>query len=235
MRDYYRENLSADRLERAYGIAPPRVRRYLEAEIEHVLSFIERGSSVLELGCGFGRVLERLAPLAGTLVGIDTSLGSLGRAAERLACRGNCGLAAMDASRLAFRDGAFDVTACIQNGISAFHVEPGELMREGIRVTKPGGVVLFSSYSGAFWKDRLEWFELQAAEGLVGSIDRAKTRDGVIVCEDGFTATTVSADEFAALAAKLGVRARIVEIDSSSVFCEIEAGARAAGAESGGR
>jgi SAM-dependent methyltransferase len=228
MDGYYRERLSAGLLERAYEIAPPRVRRYLDAEIEHVLTFIEPGDAVLELGCGYGRVLERLVSRCGRLVGIDTSTTSLRRAAERRTDRTGCRLVAMDASRLALRDASFDVVVCVQNGISAFHVDRRTLVGEAIRVARPGGAVLFSSYSGAFWKDRLAWFELQAAEGLVGTIDRARTRDGVIVCDDGFTAATVTAGEFDAIAAALGVRARIVEVDSSSLFCEITAGESAA-------
>jgi 2-polyprenyl-6-hydroxyphenyl methylase/3-demethylubiquinone-9 3-methyltransferase len=130
----------------------------------------------------------------------------------------------MDAVRLGFLDGAFDRVVCIQNGISAFHVDARALVRESLRVTRPGGIALFSSYSDAFWEHRLEWFVLQAEAGLVGEIDWERTRDGTIACTDGFTATTVGARRFAALAEELGVSARIVEIDSSSVFCEITTG-----------
>jgi 2-polyprenyl-6-hydroxyphenyl methylase/3-demethylubiquinone-9 3-methyltransferase len=226
MTPYYQERLSARRLERVYEIAPPRVKRYLSAEIDHVLGKLTPGAAVLELGCGYGRVLGPLARVAALACGIDTSLESLvygRRAFERFP---HCHLVQMDAARLAFRDGSFDCTVCIQNGISAFHVDAGELMRESIRVTRPGGLVLFSSYSDAFWDQRLEWFELQAREGLVGPIDREKTRDGRIVCTDGFTATTVDARRFAGLARDIGVRARIVEVDSSSIFCEIVPGER---------
>jgi 2-polyprenyl-6-hydroxyphenyl methylase/3-demethylubiquinone-9 3-methyltransferase len=130
----------------------------------------------------------------------------------------------MDAVRLGFRDGAFDRVVCVQNGVSAFHVDARDLVREGVRVTRPGGLALFSSYSESFWEDRLEWFVLQAEAGLVGEIDWDRTGDGRIVCRDGFTATTFTARQFAALAAEIGVDARIVEVDSSSVFCEIAPG-----------
>jgi 2-polyprenyl-6-hydroxyphenyl methylase/3-demethylubiquinone-9 3-methyltransferase len=130
----------------------------------------------------------------------------------------------MDAGRLGFRDGAFDRVVCIQNGISAFHVDARALVRESLRVTRPGGIALFSSYSEAFWKHRLEWFVLQAEAGLVGEIDWERTCEGTIVCTDGFTATTMGARRFAALVEELGTSARIVEVDSSSVFCEITAG-----------
>jgi len=226
MSEYYRERLGAKRLERVYAIAPPRVRQYLDAEIGHVLEKIVPGTIVLELGCGCGRVLEPLARSARRVCGIDTSLESLLCGRSALAHHANCELIQMDAARLGFRDGAFDCTICIQNGISAFRVDVRDLMRESIRVTRAGGLVLFSSYSEAFWEHRLEWFERQAEEGLIGSIDRGKTRDGTIVCTDGFTSTTVGARQFEDLAGALGVAARVYEIDSSSIFCEITVGTR---------
>lgn len=221
---YYRERLSAERLERAYEVAPPRVKQYLNAEIDHVLGRLEPGAAVLELGCGYGSVLDPLARAAGFVCGVDTSVESLAYGRRALERFPRCHLVAMDAARLAFRSGAFDCTVCIQNGISAFHVDPRELMRESIRVTRQGGLVLFSSYADAFWDHRLEWFELQAREGLVGPIDREKTRDGRIVCTDGFTATTVNGPRFAGLARGIGASARFVEVDSSSIFCEIVPG-----------
>ncbi len=60
----------------------------------------------------------------------------------------------MDATHLGFRDHAFDLTICIQNGISDFGVDEQQLFAEALRVTRSGGVVLFSSYSDRFWEER---------------------------------------------------------------------------------
>jgi len=94
-------------------------------------------------------------------------------------------------------------------------------MREAVRLTRSGGLVLFSSYSARFWEARLEWFEAQAAHGLIGEIDREATRDGVIVCKDGFRAVTVDGEGFRRLVEPLGLVPCIVEVDGSSLFCEI--------------
>ena len=218
----YEDNLAGQRLKRAYEIAPPRVRRYLDAESAHVLERIGTGARVLELGCGYGRVLPRLMTQAGMVVGIDTSLTSLMMGKRQLSGSSDCGLVCMDAEHLAIRPSAFDHTVCIQNGISAFHADKAGLISEAIRVTRPGGTVLFSSYSSKFWDHRLEWFMLQAREGLLGEIDTKRTGDGVIVCKDGFVATTLGGEEFLALAGSLGADAEITEVDQSSVFCEIK-------------
>ena len=221
MSEYYSQKLSATRLKQVYDIAPPRVRRYLDAEVTHVLEKIRPGDLVVELGCGYGRVLPRLAGKAGWVIGIDTSVPTLEFAQETLDAISNCSLSLMDAARLGFRDRAFDCVVCIQNGISAFHVDQQALISESVRVTRPGGNILFSSYSDKFWKHRLEWFELQSEAGLLGAIDYERTKDGAIVCKDGFTATSVRGEDFLALTAHLNVDVRIVEVDESSVFCEI--------------
>jgi 2-polyprenyl-6-hydroxyphenyl methylase/3-demethylubiquinone-9 3-methyltransferase len=219
MADYYSQRLSAERLKKCYDIAPLRIRQYLKAESNFITSFIRPTSTVLELGCGYGRVMTDFCNAAKEVVGIDSSMISLKMAADFLKPLRNYHLAAMDASRLGFANNIFDITVCIQNGISAFHVSPADLLAESVRVTKPGGRLLFSSYSEKIWDDRLQWFELQAREKLLGSIDYEKTGNGKIFCTDGFTATTFSPDMFRALATQLGLNSEVVEIDNSSIFC----------------
>ena len=221
MGNYYDDRLSAERLKRCYEIASPRVQQYLKAEVAYVLEKIYPGDIVLELGCGYGRILPTLAQRAGTVIGIDTSFASLVLAGEMLNYISNCHLMNMNAVQLAFEDRVFDCVVCIQNGISAFHVDQRDLVRESVRVAKPGGKVLFSSYSDKFWEERLKWFEMQSEAGLLGDIDYERTRNGMIVCKDGFTATTVRSDEFLALTEELNLHAQITEVDESSVFCEI--------------
>lgn len=226
MTGYYEEQLAAEKLKRVYEAATPRVRRYLEAELEHVLSMIGGSDRVLDLGCGYGRTLPELRRRAGMVVGVDNSIPSLQVARGSLDPGGDCSLAAMDAAALGFLPGVFDVVCCIQNGISAFHVDGRTLVRECVEAARPGGLVLLSSYAKGFWPDRLEWFERQAEEGLLGEIDRERTGNGMIVCRDGFTATTVGEEEFLSLCKGLPVSVDIVEVDGSSLFCEIRKTAR---------
>ena len=223
MKNYYDNNLSAERLQLVYELAPLRVKQYLEAEIAFVIDRLSSSDDVLELGCGYGRVLKRLATKAKLVCGIDTSEASLRVAAESIKSVANVQIAQMNAAALGFRDSSFDCVVCIQNGISAFHVVPKTLINESLRVTKRGGFALFSSYSMKFWKDRLEWFRIQSEHGLVGEIDWDATREGEIVCKDGFRGTTYTADRFASIVSELGRRCTITEVDESSLFCEITA------------
>jgi 2-polyprenyl-6-hydroxyphenyl methylase/3-demethylubiquinone-9 3-methyltransferase len=217
---YYAEKLSGKRLQRCYEIAPPRVLQYLEAEIDHVLGRLRQTGSVLELGCGYGRIAGRLAQVATRVVGVDTAPESM-ELARRLWRSAGCEFLTMDAIDLHFPQNSFDAVLCLQNGICAFGVDELRLIEEALRVTREGGIILLSSYSDNFWPHRLAWFEAQAAEGLVGRIDHVASKDGVIVCEDGFRAGRRTPDEFRSLCSTIGVSARISEVDGSSVFCEI--------------
>ena len=221
MTSYYAERLAGSRLRQCYELASPRVKRYLDAEIEHVRGRLKPTDVVLELGCGYGRVAVVLADAAQHVVGIDTAEESLTIARELFADRDDCEFLAMDASIMSFPESRFDVVVCVQNGICAFGVPAEQLVREALRVTRGGGRALFSTYSSRFWHERLSWFETQAEAGLLGRIDREATGDGVIVCEDGFRAGSMSEADLRGLCDSLGVPYEVVEVDESSLFCEI--------------
>jgi len=220
MPGYYTERLAAERLRACYDLAPPRVQEYLRAEIEFVLAKTTPTMFALELGCGYGRVLEKLFPRVRMAFGIDTSLSSLRMALGYVGRKPSVSLGCMDSVQMGFRDRVFDLTICIQNGICAFAVDQQGLFQEAIRVTRSGGLVMFSSYTPQFWQHRLEWFELQSAHHLIGEIDYQATGNGMIVCKDGFRATTAEKATFEKLAASLRVTPCITEVDGSSLFCE---------------
>lgn len=220
MNQYYSNRLSAERLKMCYELAPPRTKQYLHEEIAHVQRNISATDSVLELGCGYGRVLEQIVDWCGSLTGIDLSFESLKMAKESASIQ-EVELIQMNAGLLAFADASFDVTVCIQNGLSAIKLDPKHLIEESVRVTRSGGLCMFSSYSESFWKDRVEWFRIQSENGLIGEIDWDRTRDGTIVCKDGFSATTLSPAKLARLVEDIEAEFRISEVDCSSLFLEI--------------
>jgi len=221
MGGYYRRHLLGTDLQRVYDVATPRIGQYLRAEVHHVVDKVRGSNRLLELGCGYGRVLATVAPHVGRAMGIDIAAANLRLAASYLGEFNNCDLALMNAVALGFRDDQFDATICVQNGISAFAVDASRLVREAVRVTRNGGVILFSTYSPRIWSDRLEWFRSQARAGLIGPVDETRTREGTIVCEDGLRLTTATAEQLQALFAELGQRALLREIDDSVLCAEV--------------
>jgi len=222
MPNYYVNNLSADRLKICYDLAPLRVKQYFQAEINIIAGKIKPGYSVLELGCGYGRILFELFSITNKLFGVDVSHSSLHYGREQFQKAKEISFLQMDAVNLGFKSKRFDLVFCAQNGISAFKVKPVELINEAVRVTKPGGIILFSSYSESFWNERLNWFQIQSENGLVGEIDYGLTGNGEIACKDGFRATTYTKEKFASVTYHLENKVSIYEVDGSSIFCEIK-------------
>lgn len=220
MSGYYARSLSAERLRRCYELAGPRIRRYLDAEVAHVRGQLRPGDAVVELGCGYGRIGFELADSGAAFVGVDTAAESIALARNLAKPGGSCRFHVRDALATGFPDDRFDRVLCLQNGICAFGVDRRALVAEAVRICRPGGRLIFSTYEESFWEPRLEWFEAQSDAGLLGPIDRAATGDGVIACTDGFRSGLLRPQEFETLWRELDLEPELTTVDGSALFCE---------------
>lgn len=216
MSNYYAESLNSQKLFQVYDTALPRVRQYLEAEIDFVRQHLTGTEQVLELGAGYGRIVRELAPHCAHIVGMDISPDSVRLGEEYLADFPNAEMVAMDVHEMRFAH-PFDVVLCLQNGLSAMGAD-GNTVREILNVLAPGGTAFFSTYSAGFWDHRVAWFQEQADKGLLGQLDMEQTRDGVIVCRDGFRATTQTPEDYEAIGRQSGCPYEITLVDESSLF-----------------
>lgn len=109
---------------------------------------------VLDIGCGTGRLAERLITARGMqgVVGCDFSAGMLAHAAERLGPPGTgtarVALVRGDATRLPFADASFDAAVSTE----AFHWFPDQdaALHELRRVLRPRGRLLLALVSPSF-------------------------------------------------------------------------------------
>lgn len=222
MSNYYSEKLGANSLVKVYDTDLPRISQYLKSEIDFVRDRINGKRNVLELGCGYGRIMKELAPSVETLTGIDISAESIELAKTYLSDSPNCHVIQMDAMKINLPSN-FDVVLCLQNGLSAISSgAPFTFMGQCLQLLVPGGKAYFSTYSSKFWEHRVDWFKEQANKGLLGQLDEELTRDGNIVCVDGFRATTYSEGDLIDMARKTGYRYELVEVDQSSLFLIVE-------------
>lgn len=220
MSNYYADMLNAQSLFGVYETHLPRVKQYLEAEIDFVRKNLSGSERVLEIAAGYGRIIKALAPYCGSIVGMDISAENVALGGTYLKDCPNASMVVMDAHKMTF-DGTFDVILCLQNGLSAMQANPG-VVSSIINLLAPGGSVYFSSYSAQFWDWRLKWFEEQANKGLLGEIDYNRTKDGVIICKDGFKATTHSPESLKEIGDTVGLPYQITEVDESSIFLIIK-------------
>ncbi len=99
-----------------------------------------RGKSVLEIGCGTGLILGRLAPVSARAVGVDLSPRMLARARSR-----GLEVQVANAVSLPFADESFDVVVSFK---VLPHVEQIEAaLREAARVARPGGRLFLEYYN----------------------------------------------------------------------------------------
>jgi ubiquinone/menaquinone biosynthesis C-methylase UbiE len=134
-RSYYDEFAAWYEKERHHGY-----HRLIDDLQVDLLSPAVAGSDVLEVGCGTGLLLERVAPVARSARGIDLSPGMLQQARER-------GLDVVEgcATDLPFEDETFDVVYSFK---VLAHVEDiRSAVRECCRVTRPGGALFLEFYN----------------------------------------------------------------------------------------
>lgn len=136
-----------------------------DLEVDFTARFA-RGKDVLEVGCGTGLILERLATFARTARGIDLSPGMLEKAKER-------GLDVQEGSVLAlpYADASFDV--CCSFKVLAHVPDIQGALREMLRVTRPAGVVLAEFYNPQSMRALLKRF------GPAGAISES-TRESAV-------------------------------------------------------
>lgn len=108
---------------------------------------IKPGEALLDLGCGAGLDLYLYAQKVGAtgqLYGLDLSQAMLDKAQANLARMGvkNCRLFCCPADKIPLEDNAVDIVT--SNGIYNLSPDKEAVLREVLRVLKPGGRIVFS-------------------------------------------------------------------------------------------
>ncbi len=107
-----------------------------------LLGLIDPAWTVGDLGCGTGELSRALAPFVHRVIGVDRSAAMRKAARSALSGFGNVELRAGDLERLPIDDAELDAAALV---LVLHHVpEPGQVLREALRVLRPGGVLLIA-------------------------------------------------------------------------------------------
>jgi ubiquinone/menaquinone biosynthesis C-methylase UbiE len=132
-----------------HHVYEPVWRRYLRTTVARTLGPVELsgGERVLDVGCGTGLLLERLAErgLGLELHGIDATPEMLGRARRRLGQRALLRLGSAD--RLPYPDATFDLVT----STSVLHLLGGRhdaALADWARVLSPGGRLVVTDWRG---------------------------------------------------------------------------------------
>lgn len=128
---------------------------------------IDNGATVLDVGCGGGRTIEKLAQVATSVYGVDYASGSVGESQshnKQLIAEGRVHVERASVSQLPFTGDFFDVATAVET--QYYWPDLANDMQEILRVLKPGGrlMIVAESYKGG----RNDWL-LGPVMRLIGS------------------------------------------------------------------
>lgn len=122
---------------------------------------IENNHTILDVGCGGGRTVQKMANIAigGLVCGIDYADGSVTASQRKnaaLITAGRVSIQKASVSQLPFPDSKFDLVTAVET--QYYWPDLNRDMREILRVLKPGGklVVIAETYRGGKY-DTLKW------------------------------------------------------------------------------
>jgi ubiquinone/menaquinone biosynthesis C-methylase UbiE len=142
--DRYRESYD-HAVNRAIAFSGQKVEAFTRAKAQDLLRTITSHFNspsqlkLLDVGCGIGNYHPFLAPVVGTVSGVDVSSACIAKAQERNPA---VSYSVYDGDRLPHPDGKFDVTFCV---CVIHHVPPDrwqQFVNEMRRVTRAGGLVV---------------------------------------------------------------------------------------------
>ena len=112
---------------------------------------IDNGATVLDVGCGGGRTIEKLAQVATSVYGVDYASGSVGESQshnKQLIAEGRVHVERASVSQLPFTGDFFDVATAVET--QYYWPDLANDMQEILRVLKPGGrlMIVAESYKG---------------------------------------------------------------------------------------
>ena len=184
--------------------APPLIQEFFEKEIDFLQAHINHTERILEVGCGYGRLLEILLPKTVVAVGIDFSKQLLDKSRMRLKEK-NVELYEMNAEHIDFRDDSFDYALCLG---ATFGNMPGieqQVLREMKRVSNLGGEVIISVFSEEAKDSQIENYKRLGLKGI--------TDDGVAVhTDEGFYSRRFARNDLVELFENAGLKPTIIKL-----------------------
>ncbi len=157
---------------------------------------VDPGFTILDVGCGGGRTIWKLAAMApqGRVIGVDNAAGSIDASNltnAALIQEGRVAIHQASVSALPFPDGQFDLVTAVET--QYYWPDLPADMREIRRVLNPGGtlVVIVESYKGS----KRSWFEGPLMRLLLGATRLSGSEQKDLFTQAGYEEVSVVTHE----------------------------------------
>jgi SAM-dependent methyltransferase len=133
----------ADRAEKVWNWESPSGRHRADRRAAFFVSHgrLGPGKNALELGCGTGVFLQKVAAAGSRIRGLDLSIDLLLKARDRVAVLPNVSLDRGNAEQLPYPNATFDT---VYGSSILHHLDLDAALSEAFRVLKPGGWLVFA-------------------------------------------------------------------------------------------
>ena len=204
-------------ISKVYSETPLVIRDLFRQESELLRKELATQSSTLEVGCGFGRVLEWVPEFV-RYCGLDSSMNYAQEARERNP-GGSwiCG----DATALPFSKGSFDSVFCIQNTLGNMEGIEEKVIAEMRRVCRKRGKVILSVYSEDSFETRRLWYDRLVDAGIFRRVWLDPDHPRVARSDTGWSSRCFQRSELRSLFSGAS-KVEVTKIQSFLYFCVAE-------------
>jgi len=137
---------------------PKSYKEWFKGEKGYLVKNIKENSSVLDIGCGDGRVMKYLIEVTSNLTGIDHDEKAIEFTKNSFKDRPEIKILIANATNLPFKDNSFDYVICIGT-FANFAEKKHRVLREMRRVLKKSGKMLISTYSEDALAERMKLYK----------------------------------------------------------------------------
>lgn len=194
----------------------PLISDWLEKESIYLKNNIKRNSTILDVGCGWGRDIKMIAKTAKKVVGIDNDPRMIREAKRNLSKFKNIKLFLEDVKKMHFKDNSFDYVICLGNTFGNLGKGKYKALEEMKRVVKKKGKIIISVYSEKALPIRIEGY-IKAGLKI-----KKITRDGTVYTENGLVFEQFSKEKLRKIFKKAKLKVKVFELSPISYICEVK-------------
>ncbi len=140
---------------------------------------IKKNSSVLDVGCGFGKDTKLLINIAKNISGIDYDREAIKEARKDLSQFRNVKIFLENAENMHFENNTFDYVICMGNTFGNFGKNKLKILKEMKRVAKRKGKIIIGVYSEKASPIRIDVYKKTKVK------IKKTSKDGTVITTEG--------------------------------------------------